>query len=197
MLNSGADLIHLDVMDGTQVPNISFGFPVIDAVAKIAEIPMDTHLMIVHPEHYFERVAKTGSKMCSFHLEAADKQGDDPAEFLKQIKGLGMQAGFAINPDYDLEKAFKYLEYADFILVMTVFAGFGGQKIIPYAEERIAAVAAEIKRRGLSTVIEIDGGVSVANAPALGKAGAQIMVAGSQVFKSEDPLETIRQIQKA
>ena len=195
MLNQNADLIHLDVMDGSLVPNISFGFSVIDAVKEIAAIPMDAHLMIVHPERYFKRLADDGVEMTSFHLEAALQQGSDPSEMLQQIRDLGMQAGLAFNPDMPLEKVYPYLKDADFVLIMTVFAGFGGQKIIDNAEERIRSMAEEIRRQGLNIPIEIDGGVKIDNIAALGAAGADIAVAGSQVFKSEDPARTIRTMQ--
>ena len=127
MLNAHADLIHLDVMDGTLVPNLSFGFSIIEPLSKVATTPLDTHLMIVNPDKYFERFAALGLKMLSFHLEAARLEGRDAGEMLREIKALGPQAGLAINPDIPVEDVFPYLEDADFILVMSVFAGFGGQ----------------------------------------------------------------------
>ena len=130
LINGHADIIHLDVMDGTLVPNISFGFSVIDAVAEIAEKPMDAHLMIVHPEKYFARCAKAGCSMLSFHLEAARKARRSPARLLDEVRSLGMTPGLAINPDIPVEDVFPYLDHAGYILVMSVFAGFGGQKFM-------------------------------------------------------------------
>mgnify|MGYP002675341998 FL=1 len=191
MVNGCADIFHLDIMDGVLVPNISYGFPVIEAIAKKAVKPMDAHLMIVHPEKYFERFAKTGVKMMSFHLEAADRDGNDPAEMLDMIKSYGIKTGLAINPDIAPERVFPYLEKADYILVMSVFAGFGGQKFIETTYDRIRAIKSEISRIGSSCQIEVDGGVSPSNASALAAAGAEILVAGSAVFKAEDPASTV------
>lgn len=191
MVNGCADIFHLDIMDGVLVPNISYGFPVIEAIAKKAVKPMDAHLMIVHPEKYFERFAKTDVKMMSFHLEAADRDGNDPAEMLDMIKSYGIKAGLAINPDIAPERVFPYLEKADYILVMSVFAGFGGQKFIETTYDRIRAIKSEISRIGSSCQIEVDGGVSPSNASALAAAGAEILVAGSAVFKAEDPASTV------
>lgn len=191
MVNGCADIFHLDIMDGVLVPNISYGFPVIEAIAKKAVKPMDAHLMIVHPEKYFERFAKTGVKMMSFHLEAADRDGNDPAEMLDMIKSYGIKAGLAINPDIAPERVFPYLDKADYILVMSVFAGFGGQKFIETTYDRIRAIKNEITRIGSSCQIEVDGGVSPSNASALAAVGAEILVAGSAVFKAEDPASTV------
>lgn len=191
MVNGCADIFHLDIMDGVLVPNISYGFPVIEAIAKKAVKPMDAHLMIVHPEKYFERFAKTGVKMMSFHLEAADRDDNDPAEMLDMIKSYGIKAGLAINPDIAPERVFPYLDKADYILVMSVFAGFGGQKFIETTYDRIRAIKSEISRIGSSCQIEVDGGVSPSNASALAAAGAEILVAGSAVFKAEDPASTV------
>lgn len=186
-VNRYADLFHLDVMDGVFVPNISFGFPVIEAIAQKAEKPMDVHLMIVQPEKYVERFAKVGAEMISFHLNATE----DPAAVLKQIRSLGVKAGLVINPDIAVEDLYPYLKDADFILLMSVFAGFGGQKFIEATYERVRSLSAEIKRQGLSIHIQVDGGVSASNASALVKAGAEILVAGSAVFKAEDPAAVI------
>lgn len=186
-VNRHADLFHLDVMDGIFVPNISFGFPVIEAIASKATKPLDVHLMIVEPERYVERFAKVGAEMISFHLNATK----DPSAVLKQIRSLGVKAGLVINPDIPVEDLFPYLKEADFILLMSVFAGFGGQKFIETTYERIRTLKAEIERQGLTLPIQIDGGVSSDNAKALAEAGAEIFVAGSAVFKAEDPSAVI------
>ena len=191
MLNAHADLIHLDVMDGTLVPNLSFGFSVLEPLSRVATAPLDTHLMIVNPDKYFKRFAALGLKMLSFHLEAARLEGRDAGEMLREIRELGPEAGLAINPDIPVEDVFPFLEDADFILVMSVFAGFGGQAFIPETFDRVKKLKAEILRRGLPCKIEVDGGVGLSNAKQLHEAGVDIVVAGSSVFKSEDPAGTI------
>lgn len=187
IVNNYADIFHLDVMDGVFVPNISFGFPVIEAVAKKAEKPMDVHLMIVEPQKYAERFAKVGASMISFHLNATE----DPSGLLQSIRSWGVRSGLVINPDIPVESLFPYLKDADYILLMSVFAGFGGQKFIEVTYDRIRTLKAEIERQGLNIMIEVDGGVSTSNAKALAEAGAEILVAGSAVFKSEDPAAVI------
>ena len=190
VVNEHADLFHLDVMDGVFVPNLSFGFPVVEAIAKIARKPLDTHLMIVEPEKYVERFVKAGSAMVSFHVNATK----DPDAVLSQIKSLGAKAGLVINPDLPVESLFPYLKNCDFVMLMSVFAGFGGQKFIEDTYTRVEALKAEIKAQGLDIPIEVDGGVSAANSAALVKAGAEILVAGSAVFKAEDPAAVIAQM---
>ena len=194
MVNRNADLIHLDVMDGSFVPNISFGFPVVEAIAKAVTVPMDVHLMIVNPDKYVERFAKTGAEMISFHLEAADQAGKDPRDIIAQIKSFGVKAGLVINPDIPVERLFPYIDDVDFFLIMSVFAGFGGQKFIPESIGRIKTLKAEMDRRGVVKDIEVDGGVSASNAHILAEAGATILVAGSSVFKAESPAKAINEL---
>jgi ribulose-phosphate 3-epimerase len=188
MVNSHADLFHLDVMDGSFVPNISFGFPIVEAIGKKAAKPLDVHLMIVHPEKYVERFVKAGADMISFHFEAALQQTD---EVIDLIHSFNCKAGIAINPDCPVEKIFPYLGKLDFVLVMSVFAGFGGQKFIEDSLGRIASVKAELERLGRDIPIEVDGGISPDNASSVVKAGASILVAGSSVFKASDPAAAI------
>lgn len=187
MVNRYADIFHLDIMDGVFVPNLSYGFPIVEAIASKAEKPLDVHLMIINPEKYVERFAKAGADMISFHLNATEK----PEEVLALIRSFGCKAGLVINPDIELESLFPYLEQADYILLMSVFAGFGGQKFIEETYGRVERLKAEIDRRGLNLPIEVDGGVSPSNAAALIAKGAEILVAGSAVFKSTDPAATI------
>lgn len=187
MVNEYADLFHLDIMDGTFVPNISFGFPIVEAIASIAEKPLDVHLMIVNPENYVDRFAKVGANMLSFHLNATE----NPAQVLTDIHKKDMKAGLVINPDIPVESLFPYLHQCDFVLLMSVFAGFGGQKFIESTYDRIRTLKAEIDRQGLDVKIEIDGGVCPDNAKKLIEAGAEILVAGSAVFKAENPAEVI------
>lgn len=187
LVNQHADLFHLDIMDGTFVPNISYGFPIVEAIAGIAEKPLDVHLMIVHPEKYIDRFARLGTAMLSFHLNATDK----PAQALLHIRETGMKAGLVINPDMPVESLFPYLHLCDYIILMSVFAGFGGQRFIEDTYGRIRTLKEEIDRMGLDVKIEVDGGVSPSNAKALVEAGAEILVAGSAVFKADDPSEVI------
>ena len=188
MVNANAELLHVDVMDGTFVPNISFGFPVMAAMAKVVTVPMDVHLMIVNPDKYIERFAKAGAQMISFHLEAAQDAGKDPAGIIGMIHGLGVKAGLAIDPDVPVEDLFPYIGDVDFFLIMSVFAGFGGQKFIEESVDRVARLRKEMERLGIVKDIEVDGGVSAANARILEEAGATILVAGSSVFNARhDP----------
>lgn len=190
LVNRYADIFHLDIMDGVFVPNISYGFPVVEAIASAAQKPLDAHLMIVHPEKYIERFARIGVSMLSFHLNATDK----PAQALLHIRETGMKAGLVINPDLPVESLYPYLHLCDYIILMSVYAGFGGQKFIEETYARIRTLKSEIDRMGLDVKIEIDGGVSPANAKELIDAGAEILVAGSAVFRSDDPASVIERM---
>ena len=195
MVNQYADIFHLDIMDGTFVPNISLGFPVVEAIARKATRPLDVHLMIVHPEKYVERFAKAGAAYISFHYEAALEQS---GAVIDLIHSYGVKAGIVINPDCPVEKIFPYLEQVDFVLIMSVFAGFGGQKFIPESLDRIRAVRARLDSLGCTEVpIEVDGGIGPGNAAQVVAAGASMLVAGSSVFKSENPQETINAMRNA
>lgn len=187
MVNDYADLFHLDIMDGVFVPNLSYGFPVVEAIASMAKKPLDVHLMIVHPEKYVKRFAEIGAGMISFHLNATE----DPDAVLAAIRESGAKAGLVINPDIPVESLYPHLKNCDYILLMSVFAGFGGQKFIEDTYQRVRTLKAEIDRQGLEIPIEVDGGVSASNAAALVAAGAEILVAGSAVFKAESPGEVI------
>lgn len=187
LVNAHADLFHLDIMDGTFVPNISYGFPIVEAIAKKASKPLDAHLMIVHPEKYVDRFAKVGVDMLSFHLNAVD----NPGQVLAQIRAAGMKPGLAINPDIPVETLFPYLDQCHYVVLMSVFAGFGGQKFIEATYDRLSALKEEIKRQAVDCLIQVDGGVSAANSMRLVECGADILVAGSAVFKAEDPASVI------
>jgi len=189
LVNNYADIFHLDIMDGTFVPNISFGFPVVEAIASAAQKPLDVHLMIVNPEKYVQRFAAAGASMISFHFEAARER---TPEVISLIHSLGVKAGIVINPDCPVEKIFPYLDKVDFVLIMSVFAGFGGQKFIPESLDRIKAVRAELDSLGCQGIpVEVDGGVDPSNAVLLKKAGAEILVAGSSIFRAPDPVKAI------
>lgn len=190
LVNEYADLFHLDIMDGTFVPNISFGFPIVEAIARKASKPLDAHLMIVHPEKYVDRFAKVGVNMLSFHLNAVD----NPGQVLAQIWAAGMKPGLAINPDIPVESLFPYLDQCHYVVLMSVFAGFGGQKFIEATYERLRVLKAEIDRQGVECHIQVDGGVSAANAARLVECGADILVAGSAVFKAVDPAAEVARI---
>ncbi len=191
MLNrSEAEWIHVDVMDGVFVPNISFGFPVMEPLKKYATKPLDVHLMIVHPEKYVERFCDAGAWSVGFHLEAVE----DPLPILNLIKAKGVRTCLTINPDIDVHRLDPYLDKVDMVLLMSVFAGFGGQRFIPETMDKLRYVHSEIARRGLKTLVEIDGGVNIDNASVLFEAGADVLVAGSAVFKAADPENTIHQM---
>lgn len=188
MINrSAADWFHVDVMDGVFVPNISFGFPIMEVLKRYARKPVDVHLMIVHPEQYVERFVEAGADSVSFHLEATD----DPRPILQQIKQKGSRAGLAINPDIPVERLFPYLGEIDIVLLMSVFAGYGGQQFIEDTWERLHTLKQEIARQGVQPLVEIDGGVNTENAPRLYAEGANVLVAGSSVFKVPNPEEAI------
>lgn len=193
-VNEHADIFHLDVMDGIFVPNISYGFPIIEAIAKRAARPMDAHLMIVEPDKYVEKFVRAGASLVSFHLEAARDSNSDVREIIGKIKAAGAKAGVAIDPDVPVEELFPYIKDADFMLIMSVFAGFGGQKFIDDTYDRISVLRKEILRQGSGCMIEVDGGVSPDNADRLAECGAEIFVAGSSIFKAEDRIAASNRI---
>lgn len=187
MVNRYADIFHLDIMDGVFVPNLSYGFPIVEAIARRAEKPMDVHLMIVQPERYVDRFAAIGANMISFHLNASE----NPSAVLAQIRKHGVGAGLVINPDIPVEELYPYLKECDFVMLMGVYAGFGGQKYIPETTQRLRSLKNEIVRQGLDVKIEVDGGVTPENVSEIVGAGVDIVVAGSAVFKASDPSAVI------
>ena len=193
MINeSEADWFHLDVMDGRFVPNISFGLPVIAAIKREAKKTLDVHLMIEEPGKFAEEFKKAGADILSVHIEACPHLHRN----LQQIKSLGMKTGVAINPHTPVQHMFDVLHETDVVCMMSVNPGFGGQKFIQYTIEKIKMLKAEIIRRGLSTLIEIDGGVTLDNAREIVEAGADVLVAGNTVFSTENPAHTIAALKK-
>lgn len=179
---AGAEMAHLDVMDGMFVTNISFGLPVIQSLRKHTSIFFDVHLMIEKPERYIERFIDAGADLVTFHIEATDV----PDECIEMIKKRGKKAAVSVKPNTPIEAIYPYLDRCDMILVMTVEPGYGGQALIPECIEKVRKLKAEIDRRGLDVDIQVDGGVNEKNAKDVKNAGANILVAGSAVFKYED-----------
>ncbi|SHO60391.1 ribulose-phosphate 3-epimerase [Algoriphagus zhangzhouensis] len=191
MLNSSeADYIHVDIMDGIFVPNISFGIPVTEAIYKHAKKPLDVHLMIQNPDQYLEAFRKAGAAVISVHYEACSHLH----RTLQAIKQLGAKAGVAINPHTPVELLVDVLEDIDVVIIMSVNPGFGGQKFIENTYSKVKRLKSLIQENGADTQIEIDGGVNLENAPKLLSAGADILVAGSFVFSSPDPILTIAEL---
>lgn len=188
---SSADYLHLDIMDGTLVPNISFGFSVIEPLAALDTPELDVHLMVVNPQNWFDRLSVLGIRMISFHYEATL---ENTALYIDRLHSLGCKAGVAINPDLPVEVLYPYIGSADFFLVMSVFAGFGGQKFIPDTLERVSLLKNKIIEMNSDALIQVDGGVGPANISELKQRGVDIVVAGSAVFKSDDPAAAIESL---
>lgn len=191
MINrSEADWLHLDIMDGVFVPNISFGFPVLEGLKPICQKPMDVHLMIVEPGKFVHEVAQTGAYMMNVHYEACTHLHRTVAA----IKEAGMKAGVTLNPHTPVSLLEDIIQDVDMVLLMSVNPGYGGQKFIEHSVEKTRALRDMITRKGLDTLIEIDGGVNLETGKRLLEAGADILVAGSFVFKAPNPEEVIHKL---
>jgi len=193
MLNeSEADWIHFDVMDGVYVPNISFGLPVLKAVKKHARKPLDVHLMMSQPSRFIGDFAEAGASNLTIHMETCPHLHKD----IQQIHTNNMKAGICLNPHTPVNTLEEIIQDVDLVLIMTVNPGFGGQKFIPHSYEKIKKLKKLIEDSGSNALIEVDGGISTENAPRLIEAGVDVLVAGSFVFKSDDPRATIRNLKK-
>lgn len=190
---AGASLLHVDVMDGRFVPNITVGLPVVKAISRATQLPIDAHLMIVEPGRYAEQFVKAGAQMVSIHIEA------DPHAHrtLAAIKDAGGQAGIAINPATPLSALDEALKFADYVLLMSVNPGFGGQKFIPESLEKVRRLRKMIDERRLKARIEIDGGIDKENVAEIASAGAEIIVSGSAIFGAPDPAVALRELREA
>ena len=185
----GADFIHCDVMDGVFVPNISFGIKMVADMRKITALPLDVHLMIVNPEKYVERFSKAGADYITVHYEAC---GDNLGNVLRLIKSSGSKCGCVINPDTPPSAVENVIPLCDIVVVMSVFPGFGGQSFIPSALDSLKEIKKMIDASGKDILLEIDGGVNTENSCAIKAAGANVLVAGSTVFRSDDRAKTIK-----
>ena len=190
---SGADMVHLDVMDGMFVTNISFGLPVIQSLRSKTNIIFDVHLMIDAPERYADRFIDAGADILTFHLEACK----DSSDLLARIREQGVMAGISIKPGTPVEDVYPYLDQCDMVLVMTVEPGYGGQKLIPETLEKVTKIKAEAEMRGLNIEIQVDGGINGENAKDAISAGATILVAGSSVFGKTDRKAAIDALRNA
>ena len=190
--NAGTDLWHLDVMDGIFVPNISFGMPVVSSIRKATKTPLDVHLMIDRPHRYIEQFAKSGADIIGFHIEA----GSPVAKTLNKIRELGCKSCLTIKPNTPANAVFEYLPLCDMVLVMSVEPGFGGQKFMPQALDKITEIRHEIDRLGLDCDIEVDGGINLETAPLCVKAGANVLVTGNVLFSADDMTKRLSELRE-
>ena len=186
---SGVDMLHLDVMDGIFVPNISFGIPVIKSIKAHTNLPLDVHLMIDRPHRYIKEFAEVADYL-GFHYEA----GSNVAETLKEIRELGVKSCLTIKPMTEPEEIFEFLPLCDMVLVMSVEPGFGGQKFMPNSLDKVRKIKAEAERQGLNLEIEIDGGINAETAPLAVEAGVTVLVAGNYIFSAENIEETVKSV---
>lgn len=186
----GGDLVHCDVMDGVYVPNITFGMPMVKALKRVSTLPLDVHLMITEPERYAESFIEAGADYLTFHPDASKR----PLDTLRLIRSKGVKAGIVLNPNVPFDSWKQLVKECDLLLVMSVYAGFGGQSFIEDSLTTVRRARTYMDKHNLDIPIEIDGGVTEANAARIREAGVNILVAGSAVFKSANPSETIKKL---
>ena len=191
-VEGNAEYLHIDVMDGHYVNNISFGIPVIESIRKYTDMKFYTHLMITNPGKYIKAFADAGSDNITFHIECTE----DPDSLIKEIESYGKTAGIAVHPDTPVEKVFPYIGKVKIILIMTVYPGFGGQGYLPASDERIKKLKAAIDEAKADTIISVDGGVAESTIKEIYDAGARLFVAGSAVFRADDPAKAIEDLKK-
>ena len=190
--SSGCDMIHFDVMDGHFVPNLSYGVPVLKSIRQYCALPFDVHLMITDPLKFIDAFADAGADHITFHEEI----DEDPNEVIANIRSKGLTAGISVKPNTPVEKIFNLLPKLDMVLIMTVEPGFGGQGFIPETLDKISALRKEVERRCLSVDIEVDGGIGYNTSPKVREAGANILVSGSYLFKSEDMAAAVASLRR-
>ena len=191
-IEKNADCLHIDVMDGHYVNNISFGIPVIQSIRKYTDMKFFTHLMITNPEQYIKVFAESGSDNITFHVECSE----DPDALIEEIKSMGKSAGIAVHPDTPIEDVFPFIGKVDIILVMTVYPGFGGQGYLDSSDDRLRKLRKAIDDQNADTIIAVDGGVTEDNIKHIYDAGARLFVAGSSVFHAEDPEKAIDELKR-
>ena len=187
------DMLHIDVMDGHFVPNLAIGLPVVASLRRVTQLPLDCHLMTTNPDAYLEEFASAGANLLSVHIEAVP----DPTKVATRVRGLGMRFGLVLNPPTPFAGVAPFLELADLLLVMSVNPGFGGQEFLPEVLTKVREAREWVESRGLSTDIQIDGGITPVTARRAREAGANVFVAGTAIFKAPDPVAAIRELRSA
>lgn len=191
-IQKDAEYLHIDVMDGHYVPNISYGVPIVKSIRPITNMLFDVHLMVTNPMTHIESFAKAGADLITVHIETVT----DPVGAIRQIHMLGKKAGLSIHPDTDVSSVFPYLEDVDLVLLMTVYPGFGGQSFLPNAPERIRAIREKLDEIGSDAILSVDGGISDDTAHLAALSGARLLVAGQAVFGDADPAHAVRRLRK-
>lgn len=192
-IENDTDILHIDVMDGHYVPNISFGVPIIKSIRSRTDLQFDVHLMITNPEEYIRIFSEAGADIVTFHIETVE----DPASIIRMIHSLGKKAGISVHPDTPVERLFPFLPDLELVLIMSVYPGFGGQSFMEEAPARIRAVRNELDRIGSNAWLSVDGGVSEKTAPVILSSGATLLVAGSAVFGDPNPEDAIKRLKNA